>query len=138
MQFIAIDVETPNKNQDSICAIGALRFINGISDNTQFVELINPETQFDERNIGIHHIRPDQIQDKPCFKDIWPTLRDYIDDSILVAHNAKSTERSILNKCLLKIGQREIKNKFLCTQELSEVILLGAEKYGLSDLSNDG
>ena len=136
MDFVAIDIETPNHNQDSICSVGALRFTNGNPHHESFYELIDPEQDFDEHNINIHRIQPADIKDKPTFEDIWPQLSEYLGQSILVAHNAFTVEHAILNKCLKRCGHPKLKDNFLCTYKMAKCVLPGAESHDLESLSN--
>ena len=50
MDFLAIDFETPNKRNDSICAMGITLVIDSKIDSCESI-LINPHSQFDEENI---------------------------------------------------------------------------------------
>ena len=46
--FVAVDVETANKEPESICAIGAVKVINGIITE-RFYELVKPEPEYYSR-----------------------------------------------------------------------------------------
>ncbi len=94
--FVAIDVETANYQPTSICAIGAVKVINGcISDS--FYQLIKPEPNWYVRYFteNIHGIGRGDTDDKPCFCDIWDELEQFIGDLPLVAHNKAFDERCI-------------------------------------------
>ena len=86
--FTAIDFETAQGNRNSICQVGLVRV-----DNGQIVEKINklvcpPDNFYHYRNIEIHGITPDHTKTAPCFADMWPELQPYIQDQVVVAHNA--------------------------------------------------
>ena len=58
--YVALDVETANSFRGSICSIGLVKFQNGkVVDS--FYSLINPEEDFDYRNINIHGITQKDI-----------------------------------------------------------------------------
>ena len=64
--YVALDVETANSFRGSICSIGLVKFQNGkVVDS--FYSLINPEEDFDYRNINIHGITQKDILNSPIF-----------------------------------------------------------------------
>ncbi|HEL0683175.1 TPA: DNA polymerase III subunit epsilon, partial [Streptococcus equi subsp. zooepidemicus] len=67
--YVALDVETANSFRGSICSIGLVKFQDGeVIDS--FYSLINPEEEFDEFNIFIHGIMPDDVIGSPTFPEI--------------------------------------------------------------------
>lgn len=85
MNFLAIDVETANLDSSSICQIGIAEFKNGeIID--KWSVLINPDDYFDPLNIAIHGITENQVKNAPVFKDIYPELKQRIDNKIAIHH----------------------------------------------------
>ena len=97
-RYIVFDVETPNRNNNRISAIGITIIENGSITNT-FYSLVNPDTTFDKFNIKLTGISPDMVKDKPNFPELWPTIKSLMDDGILVAHNA-TFDMSVLYNCL--------------------------------------
>ena len=97
-RYIVFDVETPNRNNNRISAIGITIIENGSITNT-FYSLVNPDTTFDKFNIKLTGISPDMVKDKPNFPELWPTIKPLMDDGILVAHNA-TFDMSVLYNCL--------------------------------------
>jgi len=86
--FIAIDVETANNHQTSVCAIGAVKIKNGIIADT-FYTLVKPYPNFYFRYFTekIHGISRADTDSAPCFAEIWPYLHRFIGELPLVAHN---------------------------------------------------
>ena len=85
--YVAFDVETPNTRNDRMSAIGiAVIKKNQIADT--FYTLINPETYFNAFHMELTHIGPQTVKHAPTFKQAWPTLETYLDQGILLAHNA--------------------------------------------------
>jgi DNA polymerase III subunit epsilon len=66
MRFLAIDVETANADRASICAIGAVEFVDG-QPNREWYGLVDPEDYFDDINIEIHGITERDVAGKPVF-----------------------------------------------------------------------
>lgn len=85
MNFVAIDVETANSDQASICQIGVAKFANGELVE-EWCSLINPEDYFEPRNIFIHGIEEEFVVGKPTFPQIIETLQNYLEGSICVSH----------------------------------------------------
>ena len=83
--FVALDVETANRNYASICAFGAARFEHG-----QVVErvyqLVDPEEKFEPRNIKVHGIHPGDVAGQPTFAQIAPTLERWVCGDLVVHH----------------------------------------------------
>ncbi len=102
MNFIALDFETANQKRNSACSIAIVMVRNNqIVDS--FYSLLNPNDKFHYRNVQVHHITEDQVQDAPTFAEIWPYIKPLFTDSLLtVAHNAPF-DNSVLKACLKKI-----------------------------------
>ena len=85
LTFNAVDVETANSDQSTICQIGIAHVIDGqVVD--RWGTLINPEDKFDNRNIRIHGITPDQVQSAPTLPEIRDELRRRLRGQVLVSH----------------------------------------------------
>lgn len=85
--FIAIDVETANKDAGSICQIGFARFAGGeLIDNWSW--LVHPQTYFSDFNIGIHGIRPMDVSHAPDWKGVHGAVADLLADQVVVSHTA--------------------------------------------------
>lgn len=98
--FVSIDVETANHLPTSICAIGAVKVINGqIVD--RYYHLVKPEPNWYIKKFSeeIHGIYPEDTCCQPCFDTIWEQLISFIGDLPLVAHNKAFDERCIRAAC---------------------------------------
>jgi len=85
MDFIAIDVETANADMSSICQIGIALFRDSQLAG-EWGRLIDPQTYFDNINIGIHGITQDDISGAPTFAQIFPDLSKLLQENITVIH----------------------------------------------------
>lgn len=113
--FVAIDVETANYQPTSICAIGAVKVIDGIIVD-RYYQLVCPEPNWYVRHFteNIHGIGRKDTDDKPCFGSIWNELEQFIDNLPLVAHNKSFDERCI--KATFKTYDIDYPDyKFYCT-----------------------
>ena len=70
-RYTAVDVETPNRNNDSIRSIGIVRMEYGTPVYRREF-LVNPHEHFDDYNIKIHGITPEMVRNAPTFAEIWP------------------------------------------------------------------
>ncbi|MBN8641251.1 MAG: transposase [Flavobacteriales bacterium] len=85
MNFLSLDVETANADSSSICQIGIAQFNNGeIVD--KWSVLINPKDYFDPFNVAIHGITEKQVKEAPIFKQIYPELKQRIENQITIHH----------------------------------------------------
>ena len=95
-RYIAFDVETPNRYNDRMSAIGITVIEDGeIVDS--FYSLVNPETFFDYFNTQ------KTVAGAPTFLELWPRIEPILSSGILVAHNA-SFDMGVLRKCLCSYG----------------------------------
>lgn len=94
--FVAIDVETANNYPTSICAIGAVKVVDGFIVD-RFYELVKPEPNFYFRYFteNIHGIGRSDTDDAPVFPTVWKQLDSFIGNLPLVAHNKAFDEKCI-------------------------------------------
>jgi len=96
------DVETPNKKNDRICAIG-ITLIEKDAITVLASQLVNPECAFDQGNTLIHGIRPEDVADSPTFPEVWRQVSPLFTDSIVVGHNV-IFDLTVLRKTLAHYG----------------------------------
>lgn len=94
--FVAIDVETANNHPSSICAIGAVRVVEGLITD-RFYELVKPEPEYYFRYFTeeIHGIGMKDTENADTFDRVWRRLELLIGNLPLVAHNKAFDERCI-------------------------------------------
>ena len=120
MNFTAIDFETANAKRTSACSIGLVKVENGVIVAEKSF-LIKPQPNFFYASfIDIHHITQAMVKDAPLFGELWPDIREMIEDTeLLVAHNA-SFDMSVLRACLELEMIRSYLPPHLCTVRLSK------------------
>ena len=104
-RIIAFDIETPNFNNDRMCSIGLAVIENGEIVQTDYY-LVNPECDFDDRNILIHGITPSDVAGAPTFPEIWAVIAPFFRANLVTAHNA-TFDLSVLKKALQAYGISE-------------------------------
>ena len=123
-RYIAFDVETPNRLNHRMSAIGISVLEDGqIVD--AFYSLVDPETDFDPFNTWLTGIDADAVRDAPTFPELWPQIQPLLDSGVLAAHNA-SFDLGVLRRCL---RDYEIEWKpgalYLCTVQMGRRLLPG-------------
>lgn len=134
MDFVAIDFETATSGANSICSMGICTVSDGkIKERKEF--LIRPEPfEFNEYNIKIHNITPEMVIDKPTFKEYWNEIFPYLNDRIVVAHNASFDIGALLKT--LDMYKIEFPNfSYLCTVKLSQKAYPELESHKLNAMA---
>ena len=74
LDFTAIDFETANSKRASVCAVGATRVRDGRIVE-RFDQLVHPPLgydEFNEWNIRVHHIHPEDVRNRPHGPKLYP------------------------------------------------------------------
>lgn len=133
--YVALDVETANDFRGSVCSIGLVKFKDGnIVD--AFYTLINPEEEFDDFNIFIHGITPEDVLDSPTFPEVRKAIVDFIGSDIVVAHFAQfdmGALKDVYQKYELDFDNIE----YICSYRLAKVALPGQLNYKLKRLAKN-
>ena len=102
MRFIVFDVETPNRYNSRMSAIGISVIEDGqIVDD--FYSLVDPEQPFDRFNTLLTGISEESVSDAPTFPQLWEQIETLMSSGILVAHNA-GFDIGVLRHCLCDYG----------------------------------
>lgn len=99
MKFTAIDFETANEKRLSACALGIVCIEDGKVTEQCYYLIQPPELYFNPYNVAIHGIRKADVIDKPNFSQLWPSIKHYFENNIVIAHNA-SFDMSVLRAIL--------------------------------------
>ena len=113
--YIVFDIETPNRANDRMSAIG----ITAIKDSkivANYFSLVDPETHFDYFNTQLTGIDADKVKNAPNFAELWKKIEPIMSKGILVAHNAVF-DMSFLRSCLRSSAE------YLCTVQIGRRVL---------------
>lgn len=133
--YVALDVETANDFRGSVCSIGLVKFKDGNIIDT-FYTLINPEEEFDDFNIFIHGITPEDVLDSPTFPEVRKAILDFIGSDIVVAHFAQF-DMGALNDVYNKYQLDYDDIRYICSYRLAKVAMPGQLNYKLKNLSKE-
>ncbi|MBP1639032.1 MAG: Exonuclease RNase and polymerase [Bacteroidetes bacterium] len=132
MTFTAIDFETAHAQFP--CEIGLCRVEGGeiIEVMSRLIKpacfpYMNPWCQ------KVHGIAPSELQSENTFEEIWGELRPWLEDTVLVAHNA-AFDMNVLRSSLRHYDLATPHSDYLCSVSLSRKIWKGLPSYKLNSL----
>ncbi len=88
MDFTAIDFETATERSNSACSVAVVEVRDGKIAQSYSTLIRPPRLEFSPFNIGIHGITPEMVEHERGFAGIWPELRPFLENRIVLAHNA--------------------------------------------------
>lgn len=132
-RYVVFDVETPNRFNDRISAIGVV-VVEGHIVIQEYYTLVNPETHFDPFSISLTGISAEDVVDKPTFSEVWSELAPVFNSGMLIAHNA-SFDMSVLAKCLNAYHiEWQPYTYYACTCQMGRKCFPHAENHKLNTL----
>ena len=118
-RYVALDVETTGLSPwkgDRVIEIGAIA-LEGGDLMAEFSTLIQAPREIPFRASQIHGITDEMLIGQPTPEEVFPALRAFIQDSILVAHNARF-DLGFLRREYELLGKR-FHHRHICTLEMS-------------------
>ncbi len=97
--FTAIDLETTDRDvvRAEIVEVAAVRVRDGqIVD--EFHSLVRPRVPIAAGALATHGIGAQDVAGAPFFEEVWPALREFCGDDVLVAHNGYQFDFPILRR----------------------------------------
>ena len=91
MREIVLDTETTGldpSSGDRIVEIGCIELINHIPSGRTYHQYINPERDMPVEAYNVHGLSTDFLMGYPIFSAIADTFLEFIDDGLLIIHNA--------------------------------------------------
>lgn len=92
--YVVFDLETPNRTNNSISSV-ALLIVKNNKVVKSISQLINPESYFEQFNINLTSITPEDVENAPTFKEYWPKISDYLTSNMVVGHNVQFDLRTV-------------------------------------------
>lgn len=135
MMFCAFDVETANPDYSSICQIGVSLF-DGEKVIDTWKTYIDPEDYFSFINISIHGIDESIVQDAPKFPEIYPRLREMLENKVVVHH--MPFDRVALKRVCEKYNLEDFQISWIDTAKVTRRTWkeFSFKGYGLESITN--
>lgn len=133
MDFVAIDFETATSKYTSMCSMGICVVENGKISERKEIYIKPVPFEFNDYNIKIHGITPEMVWDKPTFDQYWDEIRPYLENKIVVAHNAMF-DVGVLCAVLDYFNIEYPPFDYLCTVRLSQMAYPELPKHKLNCL----
>ena len=118
-RYVCFDVETPNRYNSRMSAIG-ISVIENEKIVSEYYSLVNPEQGFDYFNVQLTGISARMVKNEKTFPEIWKEIRGIMESGLLVAHNA-AFDMGVLGKCLRDYGiswKEEV--PYVCTCQIGK------------------
>lgn len=133
--FAIIDFETSNSNYNSACSIGIIILSNNEIVDKYYTLIQPPSLDFNQKNIDIHGIRPDDVINAPKFNEVWSKINKYFNgDYIVTAYNAVF-DMTVLKACLKEYDIDYPKFEYFCSLQLAKK-LYHCDNYKLDSVCN--
>lgn len=110
MREIIFDTETTGLdplNGDRLVEIGCIELVNRVATGRTYHAYFNPQRSMPAEAERVHGLSEKFLSDKPLFADGVAEMLDFLQDSALVAHNARF-DFGFLNAELRRLGLAEI------------------------------
>ena len=133
MDFTAIDFETATSKSTSICSLGICVVRNNRIKLRKELLIRPVPFEFNDYNIKIHGITPDMVMDSPTFDKYWSSLRPYLENQLVVAHNA-AFDVGCLRASLEQFNITYPTFDYICTVKLSQKAYPELKSHKLNNL----
>jgi len=131
MNYVVLDIETTwlSKYKHKITEIAAIKF-DWHNIIWEYQTLINPERNIPTEITKLTWITNEMVSDAPKFMEIIPNFLNFIQDDIIVAHNA-SFDYGFISENIYNHTGKRICNDCLCTRKLANRLLPDLPKKNL-------
>ena len=132
--LVVFDLETTglDQNQDRIIEIGAQKIIGG-NVVGEYETLIDPQRDFPIEAQKVTGLTPEMLIGKPTIEKVLPDFFNFIDGSILVAHNA-NFDMGFIKKSASRSGV-DLDWPAFCTLKMARELLPELERKTLDKLA---
>jgi superfamily I DNA/RNA helicase len=96
-EYVALDLETTDKDVATCDAVevGAVRVVRGEVVDT-FRSMVRPTRPISPRATAVHGYTEADVAGAPTFAEIWPALRRFVGERVLLAHNGQQFDVPVL------------------------------------------
>lgn len=132
--YILVDIETTGLSfyKDEIVELSAVKVIDNKVDST-FSYLVKPINKIPYFVTKVHGITNAMVKDKKLIEQLLPNFLDFIEDNILIAHNA-NFDLSFLQRDILINLNKKFTPKYVDTVPLARKCL-NLPRYNLKTIA---
>lgn len=129
--YVVLDIETTwlSKYKHQITEIAAIKF-DGENVLDKFHTLVNPQRNIPSMITKLTGITNEMVKDAPTISEVVPDFLDFIQDNIIVAHNA-SFDLWFLSECVYSCQWFWLENDVICTRKLANRLLPDLDRKNL-------
>ena len=133
-KYVVLDLETTGLScrYNRVIEFGAVRIEHGIETGRLDI-LINPGVPIPRKIANLTHITDDMVKNQPKIEEAFPKILEFIDDAILVTHNAEF-DFSFLQEELKRCGRPLLTNPVIDTLALSRYLFPESRGHTLGTL----
>ena len=128
--FVAIDFEHATRVKGTVCSVGIATFNKlGIVIDEYYTLIKPPNNEFEWFTTNKHKINSEQTKSSPDFIDVFPEIKNRLNNQVVVAHGAFHTDKHCLEQAMELNGIYEkLEIDWVCTQALCNCSLDIASK----------
>ena len=134
--YCVLDLETTgfSAKTEKITEVGIMKIKNGeVID--EFSCFVNPEKHIPERVTEVTNITDEMVKDAKTIEQVFPEILDFIEDSVLVAHNAPF-DMGFLKQNAKVLGY-EFDYTYIDTLSLAKDLFPDYKKYKLGKIAEN-
>lgn len=135
-EYVVVDLETTGGQAEfhRITEIGAVRIRNGELVET-FESLVDPGRRIPSKIVELTGITNEMVEGQPTFAEVADQFREFVGESIFVAHNAKF-DYGFVRREFARMGV-EFQRPVLCTVVSMRRYFPGRKSYSLKNLCRE-
>lgn len=133
-RFVAVDVETANRDAASICQIG-FALVTETGTITTHSYLIDPEDDFEDFNVELHGIDEDRVAGQPTFDEVIELFRPFMERHTLVQHS--TFDKRAFDTACYTYDVEPLRSKWIDSVKIARAAwpeLKGSGGHGLANL----
>jgi DNA polymerase III subunit epsilon len=135
--FVAFDTETTGLDSETgrVAEIGAVKFTKDCV-LAEFGELVDPRMPMPAEASAVNGISDAMLSGKPTASEILPRFLEFVNGSVLIAHNAPF-DVGFIDAELRRLGLSRLVNPTVDTRLLARAAFPGRAAYHLQTLAED-
>ncbi|MEY8117630.1 exonuclease domain-containing protein [Falsihalocynthiibacter sp. BN13B15] len=136
-RFVAVDVETANGNQHSICQIG-LAMVTEDGEIETLSYFVDPKEKFESFNSNLHGIDKHVVAGAPDFSSVLQSLRPFLERHTLIQHS--NFDKQAFNAASKNYGIPALRSNWLDSVRIARKAwpeFTGNGGHGLANLKQE-